>query len=936
MLRLPVVPVLASLALIGLATPAYSAADPPATSKSGAAPATAPASRSGPAKAAPLQPVTSVEGITEYRLANGLTVLLFPDPSKPTITVNVTYLVGSRHENYGETGMAHLLEHLMFKGTPHHPNVPKEVTAHGARTNGTTSYDRTNYFETFTATDENLRWALAMEADRMVHSFIRKQDLDSEMTVVRNEYEAGENNPLGVLMQRIYSTAYLSHAYSHSVIGVRSDIENVPIERLQAFYRLYYQPDNAVLLVSGRITPAKTLRQIQRSFGVIPHPERKLPVFYTQEPTQDGAREVELRRVGDTQVVAAGYHVPSASHADFAALHLMTYLLVQNPGGRLYKSLVESHKAADVFAQLRASHDPGLLILAARLPTTAPLESARSTLLSTVEQLAESPPTAEEMERVRSLALKQMERELDESDSFGVELSEWMAAGDWRLFFLHRDRLRNVQPVDIQRVAGYLKPSNRTAGVYLPTQNPARASIPENPDVAALLKDYKGDAVRAQGEVFDPSPAAIDARTQRSSAAGLKIALLPKKTRGSTVVATLQLHFGDEHSLLGQSDIALLCGQMLMRGTQHHTRQQLQDEINRLKANVSVSGGATGAFMSIQTTTENLAQSMTLAAEALREPTFPAEELDIVKRQIVTTLTAQRSEPQSLANIALQKHMNPFPKGDVRYTPSLDERIESLNNVTLDQIKDFYRRFYGTGHGELAVVGDFDPAQIAPLVTKLFDGWRSPAAFAHVPQVFHDVSAENQSIRTPDKTNAYLFAAQNLELRDDDPDYPALVMGNYLLGGGFISSRLATRVRQKDGLSYGIGSQLNASAEDRAGSFGITAISAPQNTAKVEAAVREELERALKDGFTAEELNSARSGLLQTRAVARSDDGNLSRALINHEYLGRTHAWDGRLEERIRALTPQDIVTALRKHLDPAKLTIIKGGDFAASAKAPD
>src|ERR1700693_3534333 len=209
--------------------------------------------------------VTSVEGITEYALDNGLHVLLFPDQTKQTITVNITYLVGSRHENYGETGMAHLLEHLMFKGSPKHPNVPQELTSHGARPNGTTWFDRTNYFETFAATEENLRWALDLEADRMVHSYIAKKHLDSEMTVVRNEFELAENQPESVLEERVLSTAYLWHNYGHSTIGARADIENVPIERLQNFWRTYYQPDNAWLLVAGKFDPVRTLALIDET-----------------------------------------------------------------------------------------------------------------------------------------------------------------------------------------------------------------------------------------------------------------------------------------------------------------------------------------------------------------------------------------------------------------------------------------------------------------------------------------------------------------------------------------------------------------------------------------------------------------------------------------------------------------------------------------------
>ena len=249
--------------------------------------------------------VASVEGITEYRLANGLRVLLFPDPSKASITVNITYLVGSRMEGYGETGMAHLLEHMMFKGSAGHPHIPQELTSHGASPNGTTSEDRTNYFETFNATDENLNWALSLESDRMINSFIDNKDLQSEFSVVRNEFESGENNPQRILGERVASTAYLWHNYGKATIGSKEDIEKVPIANLKAFYKKYYQPDNAVLTIAGKIDEAKTLELVNQYFGIIPKPARKLEEPYTVEPTQDGERLVELRRVGDVQLVSA-------------------------------------------------------------------------------------------------------------------------------------------------------------------------------------------------------------------------------------------------------------------------------------------------------------------------------------------------------------------------------------------------------------------------------------------------------------------------------------------------------------------------------------------------------------------------------------------------------------------------------------------------------
>lgn len=877
-----------------------------------------------------IERVTSVEGITEYRLGNGLRVLMFPDPTKQTITVNMTYLVGSATENYGETGMAHLLEHMVFKGTPKHRNIPQELTAHGARPNGSTWSDRTNYFETFAATDENLNWALDLESDRMINSFVARKDLDSEMTVVRNEFELGENNPQNVLLERMMATSYLWHNYGKTTIGARSDIENVPIERLQAFYHNYYQPDNAVLTIAGKFDEAKTLALVDKYFSPTPRPTRTLQKIYTVEPTQDGERSVTLRRTGDTQVVEALYHVPAGSHPDFAAVDIIAQVLGDTPSGRLHKALVETKKASSAFGFDFQWHDPTLAIFGAEVRQTDSLDVARDTLLQTVESIGANPPTKEEVERARAQILKNTELALNNSDQVGLALSESIGAGDWRLFFLHRDRVRKVTPEEVAQVAArYFKPSNRTLGLFIPTAKPDRAEIPATPDLMAALKDYKGEAAMASGEAFDPSPLNIESRTVRADAGGIKLALLPKKTRGGKVVAQMSLRYGDEQSLMNRSTAAALAGAMLMRGTTKHTRQQIQDELDRLKARAFVFGGATQANVIIETTRENLPAVMRLVAEVLREPAFPAKEFDLLKQENLAAIEQQKSEPTQMALTAFSRHLSPYPKGDVRYVSTPDEDVAEINAATLDEAKRFYKDFYGASNAQLTVIGDFDDKEIAKLATDLFGDWKSPKPFTRVPTLFKDVTPINQSLPAPDKANAFFVAGFNLNIRDDNPDYPALVLGNYMLGGGFLNSRLAARIRQKEGLSYGVGSNLNVSALDQYGRFTANAIYAPQNVEKLEAAFKDEIARMLKDGFTAEEVEAAKSGYLQSRQVSRAQDNELAGRLNNYLFLGRTLQWDADLEAKIKALTPEQINAAMRRHIDPSKITIIKSGDFA-------
>ncbi|MBA3765559.1 MAG: insulinase family protein [Acidobacteria bacterium] len=886
-----------------------------------------------PALPSGVERITSVEGITEYRLQNGLRVLLFPDPSKPTITVNITYLVGSRNENYGETGMAHLLEHLLFMGSKNHPAILKEFADHGTRRNGTTWLDRTNYYETFVATEENLRWAIAMEADRMINSFIAKKDLDSQMSVVRNEFESGENNPQGVMLERAISTAFLWHNYGNSTIGARSDIENVPIERLQAFYRNYYQPDNAVLLVAGQFDEAKTLDLINKNFSPIPRPARELPKFYTFEPTQDGERAVTLRRAGDVQAVEAVYHVPSGSHPEFAAIDVLTETLGARPAGRLHKALVETKKASSVAGFNFQLREPGVAIFAAEVRQDASLDAARDTLLQTVESFNANPPTKEEVERARTALLKGIEQTFNSSERIGLATSEWLGMGDWRLFFLHRDRLRQVTPEDVSRAAAkYLKSSNRTLAMFIPTAKPDRAEIPPVPDLVAMLKDYKGDAAISTGEAFDSSPSNIETRTLRNhTPGGLKLAFLPKKTRGGTVVAALTLRFGDEKSLMNRAAAAQLAGQMLMRGTQKHTRQQIQDEFNRLKASVSVTGGSSLAFVTIETVRENLPAVLKLVTEVLREPSFPESEFEQLKQQALAGIEQQRSDPQAMASVALNRHLNVYSKGDPRYVPTPDEQIEMIKATTLEDVRKFYANFYGASNGEMAIVGDFDDKEIARLSNDLLGNWKSPRPFERLSNPYRDVASINKSLEAPDKANAFFTSGLNIQLRDDDPDYPALVLGNYILGNSD-NSRLRMRIRVKEGLSYGVGSRILVSSLDKSGTFTSFAIYAPQNVARVEAAYKEEIARALQDGFTSEEIEAAKTGFLQGQQVNRAQDSVLARTLAARLFTNRTLAWDADFEKRIASLTPAQITAAMRRHIDPSKLTIIKAGDFQKTA----
>lgn len=880
-----------------------------------------------------LKEVTSISGITEYRMTNGLRVLLFPDDSSPKTTVNITYLVGSRHEGYGETGMAHLLEHLLFKGSPGHPNVPQELTEHGAQANGTTWYDRTNYYETFPASDENLDWALSLESERMVNSYVAKKDLDSEMTVVRNEFERGENSPTGILNERVFSTAYLWHNYGKSTIGARADIENVPIDRLKAFYKKYYQPDNAVLIVAGKFDAPKTLELISEKFGPIPKPSRKLHGTYTAEPTQDGERQVELKRTGDVKAVALAYHIPAGSDPEFAAVDVLGEILGDTPSGRLYKNLVKTKLATNVGGGAYQLHDPSLMYLQASARKDADLDKVEQALIKTAQSFKQTPPSEEEVARARESLLKSMEKTLRDSRKMALQLSEWTSMGDWRLFFLYRDRLKKVTAEDVAMAADkYLKPSNRTVGRFLPVDTPERSEIAAL-DLKGLdekLSELKVEDGLTQGEVFDATPANIKARTLYSTLGpDIQVALLPKKTRGETVNLDLYFHFGNLEAAQGKGELAAFTGAMLMRGSAERTREELKDALTKLSATGRVGGDYETVTANFSTTRANLPAVLRLASETMKTPTFPESELETIREGYLSSLEQARSRPRSQAGLVLGLALDPYPKGDPRAATTIDEDIAAAKTVTVEQMKEFHKTFYGANRGQISIVGDFDPKEISPILQEEFGNWKNASApkYERIPAKVKILDKGiNKTVRIPDKANAVYYASLRLPITDNHPDYAALRVGNYILGGGFLNSRLATRVRQKEGLSYTINSSISAGALDPTGNFSVFAIAAPENMGKVETAIREEIERALKDGFTDEEVEAAKRGYLESLKVNRSSDGAMAGLLKSYMYNKRDIGWLTEWDKKIQSLTPQQLQDALRRHIDLEKLSIVKAG----------
>ncbi|NBP34249.1 MAG: insulinase family protein [Betaproteobacteria bacterium] len=882
------------------------------------------------------QPVHQVEGMFSYRLPNGLQLILYPNNTKASTTINLTVNVGSRHEGYGETGMAHLLEHLVFKGSPKFPKGIAELSSRGFRVNGTTSWDRTNYFASFPRSDENTQWMIQWLGDVLVNAYIRRQDLDSEMTVVRNEFERGENNPVGVLYQQVFATAYTWHNYGKAIIGTRSDIENVSIERLKRFYSHHYRPDNAALLVSGAFDRDKVIAWVQEAFGAIDKPERALEPTYTVEPVQEGARALTLRRVGEAPAIVLSYHVPSALHQDFPAMVLATHMM-GGPNNRISERIVKKGLAASLWSWPRSAPEPSNVIFALQLKSDQATDKARQALLELTESIAREPFTEAELSAAKAYFLTQYEQMLADPERVAYNLSEAIALGDWRMLFQQRDRIAASKLEDVNRVAAdFWLETNRTLGVFEPEQKPMRSPEQRQATVAEAMQGFAAKTAIDQGEAFEVSPSHIKARLRKDVLApALTLQSIRKRNASNLVVLQANLRYGNLKDLQHQSDAAGLAIAMLSRGIVGQSKKAYAEAMTALKATWGIQGGAEGLTLSLRLPADRFEEGLSLLFLALSKPAFEQAEFEELKASAIASIESSRQDPQAIAFRTMSAKLSSYPKGDPRYVPSFEESIQTLKTMQLHEVKAFWDRFVRPGPMAVSVIGDLSAERLHQALMAFWKQWnldRPPlVGYERIERPALDLKPQAQRIMTPEKKNAIWLAQRRFELGDNVRSYQALRLAIRIFsGGGSPTGRLWDRVREKEGLSYGVGGSLSGGEPGRAASLMFYAIFAPQNLERLQQLMREEFERAVAQGFDASELEKAKQGLEAEINLAWAQESVLAGTLNWLEEQSRTVDHLQAMRDLRTSIQLEEVNEAFRRYVRLNDLVTIMAGDFTA------
>ena len=895
--------------------------------------------------------VKTVGSIDEYTLtSNGLQVLLMPEHSNPTLTFMVTYRVGSRNEVTGTTGATHLLEHLMFKGSNNHTramgnNVDQLLERAGAAYNATTWLDRTNYYANMGS--EHLGAVMNMEADRMRNLLLREEDRKPEMTVVRNEFERGENDPVQALYKEIYQTAFVAHPYHHNTIGHRSDIEKVSIEKLRAFYDTYYWPNNATITIIGDFEPTKALEMVKRSFGIYPKSPKPIPEIYTEEPKQDGARRLVVKRAGQLGVVAVAHKVPPATSADFAAVQLMSAILTDGKNSRLYKAITNKNLSTGVEGELGIFHDTSMHIVFAPLAPGAKHQEVEAIIVAEIERLKKDGVTETELKAAAAKTAADAAYKLDGSFGIAGNLNEYIAAGDWSLFYGLDEAAKKVTAADIQRVANkYLIEDSSTTGWFIPTADGAatagagaKGALKEShADGPYYYRDPRlnvGQPTMAKAATKDAvvvAPAMVATATavtnfasnaKRSKVAGIDVMAYPMGVK-DVVTLRASLPAGRAEGADGNPAVPTLTGMLLDQGTKTQDKFAIAEKLEAVGATINFRVGIDVVDISARALKKDVPMVMGLIAEQLRTPAFNAEEFAKAKKQMAGGI--QRSLENTNFRAADAFSRAAYPVGHPNRNVAPEEMLAAIESATLDEVLAFHKAHYGPAGMNLVAAGDVDVSALHSEIERGFVGWVGGQAPVRVSKPAAAVSGGVQNVVMDGKTSVSVVLGQPSGLRYSDPDYQALRLATAILGSGF-TGRLMANVRDIEGLTYDIDASMsNDTFND--GDWRIGATFAPNLLDQGIASAQRQLKLWYDVGVTPAEVTARKSNVIGAFKVGLANTGGMAGVLLNALNRGYDQSWLDEFPVKVNALSGEQVNGAIKKYLKPETMVMVKAGTF--------
>lgn len=880
-----------------------------------------------------LLPTARLLGIEEYRLPNGLRLVLAPDVAKPAFTVNLTVLVGSVHEGAGEAGMAHVFEHILFHRLEGFPDVKKTFNDLGANCNGNTWFDRTVYFETLNSSDENLETVIRLEAARLGRAELHEEDLEKERRIVESEFELHTNSPQQLMMRGMLGCMYDFHAYSREPIGTLEDFKSVRMENLRAFYKRYYTPDNAALFITGKFDPAKALDLVRTHFGGLKKSRLGRPMYSTREPGAQGERRYVVRAVGDAFEVTVGYRVPGASSPAGAAADVMAIALASDGMGPLHDAVVGKGLASRVYVQPLDLRMPSPWVVSAGVPMEKDPAAAEAAIIDVVEKEACSLAQAD-VDRAKSMVERYRDQLFNDPHELAEKLSQFEAGGDWKLLFVRCEQIKALTFDDVKAFAArYLRRQNRVVGRF----EPDLSAVPVVSDGERPVEQYAEilSRIPAEGKTvkeFSYTPAAMQAALRWVDVGPARIGLLAKEVKGDDVFVTLRIPFAGRAAVSPLRTAGDALGNLMVKRTKSLPKEALEKALAESNSDINAAVSLEGALVAVRTKRDKLDFAMSLASEMLRTPCIEEQEVRelVVRRE--GTLKALNDNPHLLMGLEISKML--YPPGDHRRKRTSEEQLEELRTLTPETVMAFHKEFFGAERLFGSFVGDVSPEEVTRLVAPfVVPGWKAARPPVQEPNPAVDATTSWLSkVPTPGKPSAFNVLVQPLRMSMRSPDFIPMDVAALALFLDPLSSRIPRKVREEAALSYAVQGQWMAQLDGDFAYIVITAVTSPGNAGASVSLVREELDKALKDGLKAEEFEAAKKSYKNRVALTLSNDSVAGAMIVELGRHGLDFDFMAKQMEVVETLTLDDVNAAVRRYLEPSKMGLIQIGDFPNGA----
>ena len=894
--------------------------------------------------------VETFRGVAQYRLkSNGMTILLVPDHASPVFSFMVVYRVGSRNEAPGNTGSAHLLEHLLFnKSTANfgkangHATFQDVLYAAGAdysSSNMTTWYDRMTGFSTLPS--DKLELAMKIEADRMQRALLLDSERQSEMSVVRNEFEIGENNPAEALLKALVASAIQAHPYHWETIGYRSDIEGVSTEQLRAHYRAFFHPDNSDAILAGDFDTDAALALFDREFGAFAKAAQPIPQVITTEPPQEGERRVVVKRPGGTPLVSLAYLRPGASHPDFFAFEVLASVLGDGVNARLTQALVERGLATAVHADNWTLRDPFPFVVGATCAPGKGNAEVEAALKDVVAAVAANGIGDDELRRAQQKIEVAFARQRDGPYAITSALGEAVASADWKWFLTYVDRIKAVRAEDVKRVAAtYLVPDRATVGWFVPAAKPPpaptlTATPAPQPIVAAVRTDAAtAKPAAAQSPVAVPQPSTstpravpFATRTVRSVLAnGLVVDVVENHAVPLVAVRGI-VPAGKVEATGARAALPELTEKMLARGTTTRTKEAIDVLLAGVGAERRYATGQTHVDIEADGMARDLPLVLDVVADELRHPAFAPAELAKAKAELENEVL--RADDSTSARAQERLAQLAFAPGHPYYPVGRAAKLEGLRTLGVDDVRAFHRaRYIGSG-AVLAIVGDVDAKAVIAQVTRLFGDLPAgdKTSFDALARTAPATSPVRETVAMRGKANVNILIGGASGLRRNDADFEAALVSNAVFGKNALASRVGRRVRDSEGLSYSIYSRY-ALTDAIDGVWLLNVNVAPQNVAKALHSTLDEMAKYAREGASDAEVEVQKSYFAGNYQVQLGSNAGVAQALVTAENFGYGPRYLDEFPARIRAVTAAQANAALRKHFAPEKLHVVVAGDL--------